>query len=351
MKDLDQILHYNLTGSSFTKHMVHQRVLLCSCCLVFIAAGCSILPGENSPTFIPEEKLPTVIELTAQALIDGGLVTPPPSPTLNPAQLTATAAPTTTSTPTPLPSISLTPTIDVVMGTPEPMTLPDPLPQAEIQIINPGRLSRVRSPFKLHIFLAPALSDKEELNYQVSLYGDDGRLLIQETFSWEDGASASSHHILDMNFEISKSAETSRLEISSLDEYGRITAITTTDLILLSEGEVEIKAIQDLFDNLVIQQPIPSTLIQGDILIIQGVTRFAPDDQLIVELINREGGQVGSGIIPVLQESLGHGYRAFEGEIPYQVGSSSWIRVQVIVRDGNFSGIQHLSSVEVLVSP
>ena len=331
--------------------MVYQRNLFYSLGLILITAGCSSLPGNIPPTFIPEEKLPTIIELTAQALVDDGLVTPPPSSTLSPAQLTATAAPTNTSTVTPQPSITLTPTINVVLGTPEPLTLPDPLPQAEIQIINPGRLSRVESPFQLNVFLAPAQSNTEEFSYFVSLYGDDGRLLVRELFNRGDGISDSSHHVLDIHFDINKSAESARLEISSQDEYQRITAITTTDLILLSDGEEEIKAIQDLFDNLVIQQPIPSTLIQGDILIIQGVTRFAPDDQLIVELINRDGGQVGSGIIPVSQENLGHGYRAFEGEIPYQVGSSSWIRVQVIARDGNFSGIQHLSSVEVLVSP
>ncbi len=331
--------------------MVYRRYLFCSLGLILITAGCGPILGNIPPTFIPEEKLPTIIELTAQALVDDGLVTPPPSSTWSPVQLTANAAPTETSTATPQPSISLTPTINVVMGTPEPMTLPDPLPQAEIQIINPGRLSRVKSPFNLHVFLAPAQSNTEEFNYFVSLFGDDGRLLVREAITPDGGTAGSSHHVLDIDFDINKSAESARLAISSQDEYGRITAITTTDLILLSAGDVEIKAIQDLFDNLVIQQPIASTLIQGDVLIIQGVTRYAPDDQLIVELINRDGGQVGSGIIPVGKENLGSGYRVFEGEIPYQVGSSSWIRVQVIARDGNFSGIQHLSSVEVLVSP
>ena len=118
-----------------------------------------------------------------------------------------------------------------------------------------------------------------------------------------------------------------------------------------ADVQEEIKAILDLYDDLIIQQPIPSTLIQGDILVIQGLTRFAPNDQLIVELINKDGGQVGSGIIDVLEEDLGFGYHPFDGKIPFQVGSSSWIRVQVIAKDGNFSGIQHLSSVEVLVSP
>jgi hypothetical protein len=332
--------------------MIHNRFPVSTLIVLIIVAGCSVFPGNPPPTFIPEEKLPTVIELTSQALVDQGLVTPPPSQTLSPAQLTGTAAPTSTLTFTPEPSYSPTPTLDVVLGTPEPLTLPDPLPQAEIQIINPGRLSRVKSPIKLHLFLAPSQTEKgEELSYQVRLYGGNGRLLIQESFIADDGDEDSSHQVMDIEFVTAGSAESARLEISSIDGYGRIKALATTDLVLLSDGEEEIKAIQDLFDTLIIQQPIPSTLIQGDILVIQGLTRSAPGDQLVVELINRDGGQVGSGIVPVSQEELGYGYRLFAGEIPYQVGSSSWIRVQVIARDGNFSGVQYLSSVEVLVSP
>ena len=136
-----------------------------------------------------------------------------------------------------------------------------------------------------------------------------------------------------------------------MDPYGRISALASTDIVLLSGGEQEIKTILDLFADLIIDQPVSSTLIQGDLLTVRGLTRIAPDDKLLVECLTRDGSQVGSAVLEVSEEDLGNGYRAFEGEIPFQVGSSSWVRVQMIAQDGQFSGIQHLTSVEVLVSP
>ena len=320
--------------------------------ITLLAAGCGILPESNPPTFIPEEHLPTVIELTAQAMVDEGMIqiTPAPLPTSAPVIITETPIPTDTQTPTP--EFTPTETIDLSLINQEPLTLPKPLPYGEIQLISPGRLSRVTSPFNIHAYLTPPRNDREEeSSYQVSLYGDDGRLLVRHYFVREADQSGNTHLVMEIIFEVSGTAEAARLEVSSLDGYGRISALATTDLILLSEGDPEIKSVLDLYENLIIQQPISSTLIQGDVLIIQGVTRFAPQNQLLVELMNREGGLVGSEVLLVLEENLGNGYRPFEGEIPYQVGISSWIRVQVTARDGKFSGIQHLSSVEVLVSP
>jgi hypothetical protein len=210
----------------------------------------------------------------------------------------------------------------------------------------------VRSPLLLHVFLTPAQSEKElDLEYQVTLYTEDGSILIKQEINQDENNEVSPHQVLEIEFDIPRSAQSTRLEISSRDKFGRLTAITTTDLVLLSRGEEEIKAIQDLYASLLVQQPIPSTLIQGDILVIQGVTRFSADDQLVVELVNRDGGQVGSGTVTISEETLGFGYRSFEGEIPFQVGTTSWIQVQVYARDGNFSGVQYLTSVEVLVSP
>jgi hypothetical protein len=332
--------------------MTFRRLLACLFLIPFLAAGCAGLAGAPLPTLIPENVLPTVIELTAQALVDSGQVTLPPTSTVDP------DAPSLTPEPSGTPEITATPldpptaTLDIVLGTPEPIKVPDLLPQAEIQIISPGRLSRVLSPFDLHLYLVPPRNDRgEDLVYQVSLYGDDGRLINRETISRTEDQAQDSHVLLTLAFKIDKSAETVRLEISAVDPYGRISSMATTDIVLLSQGEVEIKAIQDLFADMIIQQPISSTLIQGNQLTIQGVTRIAPGGELLVECINRDGNQVGSAVLEVPEEDLGKGYRPFQGEIPFQVGSSSWIRVQVIARDGQFSGIQSLSSVEVLVSP
>jgi len=326
-----------------------RRFLTLSVFLIIFASGCNGLPLKPAPTFIPEEHIPTLIELTAQALVEQGLVTPP-SP--DPAEITPSPTITETPTITPTPGDTPTPTLDVIMGTPEPLTMPDPLPQAEIQIINPGRLSRVISPFKLHVYLALSHSEQEEnSSIMISLYDEDGQILEREIISQEDELSGSSHLVMDFDFSIWGEAETARLEVSAVDQYNRVTSLDSTDVILLADGIPEIKSILDLYASLIIQQPIPSTLIQGDALIVQGITRFALDDELLVELINREGNQVGSAVLPVDDEDLGNGFRPFHGEIPFTVSSSSWIRVQVIARDGKFSGIQHLISVEVLVSP
>lgn len=332
--------------------MIFRKFLVCLFLIPFLAAGCAGLAGVPLPTLIPENVLPTVIEQTAQALVDSGQVTLPPTFTTDP------EAPSLTPEPSDTPEITIAPldpptaTLDIVLGTPEPIRVPDLLPQAEIQIISPGRLSRVLSPFKLHLYLVPSRNDRgEDLIYQVSLYGDDGRLINRETISRTKDQTQDSHLLLNLAFKIDKSAETARLEISAVDPYGRISSMATTDIVLLSQGEEEIKTILDLFADMIIQQPISSTLIQGNLLTVQGVTRVAPGGELLVECIDREGNQVGSVVLEVPAEDLGKGYRPFQGEIPFQVGSSSWIRVQVIARDGQFSGIQSLSSVEVLVSP
>lgn len=320
--------------------------------ILLLAAGCSALPGIRLPTLIPEEQIPTVIELTAQALIDQGLVTPPPTSTIDPDAITATPTITETPTITSTPKDSPTPTLNFVPGTPEPDKVPNPPPQAEIQIISPGRLSRILSPLKLHLYLVPPRNDREEeMVYQISLYDENGKLINQETITRTPEERVNPHLILDLDFRISGQAESARLEISSVDPYGRATTMETTDIILLAEGDEEIKTILNLDADMIILQPVPSTLIQGDILVVRGFTRIAPSGELLVECINRDGGLIGSGQIEVDEEDLGDGYHYFEGEIPFQVGYSSWIRVQIIASDGKFSGIQALSSVELLVSP
>lgn len=320
--------------------------------ILLLAAGCSGLPGGRLPTLIPEEMIPTVVEMTAQALIDQGLVTPPPSATIDPDAAAPTPGITEKPTITATPPESSTPTLNFLPGTAEPAVVPDPLPQAEIQIISPGRLSRVLSPISLHLYLVPPRNDRgEDLVYLISIYGESGRLIGRETVTRTPEEARDPHLVLDLDFRISGQAESARLEVSSLDPYSRVTALESTDVILLAEGQEEIKTIFSLYADMIIQQPVPSTLIQGEKLTVRGFTRIAPGGELLVECLNRDGGKIGEGVIEVDQDDLGDGYRSFEGEIPFQVGYSSWIRVQIIARDGIFSGIQSLSSVEVLVSP
>ena len=123
---------------------------------LIIVAGCSGLPWGRLPTLIPEDNLPTVVELTAQALIDQGLVTPPPTSTIDPDAVTPTSTITNTPTITTTPPDSPTPTLNFVPSTPEPQKIPVPLPQSEIKIISPAVkfTDPVRPKKKLNILLA-----------------------------------------------------------------------------------------------------------------------------------------------------------------------------------------------------
>lgn len=321
-------------------------------------AGCQLLPElEEVPTLIPEEHLPTAIALTAEALTL-------PTPTFQPAgqggggapgdlpESVLMPSPTPEPSRTPAPSLTPTefpptPTPTYILSKPAEIKLPDKIPYGEIQILNPGPLSKVVSPIQVHAYLNPGEDDR----VRVALYGEDGRLLVRHVLSYSAPPSYKVHLKVDLEYEISGAAEAGRLEISTRDEYGRTDALATTDLILLSEGQADINPPLDLYEDIIVQHPVPSALIQDGEIIVQGFTRRYPGEQLLVELVNFRGGIVGSKVIGVSREELAEGYRFFMGEIPYQVSTPSWIRVQVTARDGAMSGTQHVSSVRVLVSP
>lgn len=331
---------------------------LISMFLGLLLVGCGLLPGvEEVPTLIPEEHIPTAIALTAQALVEN----PPPaqeemetpSPPLEDTTAEASSSlPSQTPTDLPLPSPTPTdpvpsPTVTYALKNPAEIELPAEIPYGEIQILNPGPLSKVVTPIKLHAYLNPGEDDR----VRVALYGEDGRLLARNVLSYSAPPSYKVHLKVDLKFEIPGVAEEGRIVISTQDEYGRTVALASTDIILLSEGETDTNPPVDLFEKIILEQPVPSTLIQDGVIIVQGFTRYAPGNQLYVELVNFRGGVVGSKIIGVDEKRLARGYRFFVGEIPYQVDTPSWIRVQVMSRDGKMSQDQHLSSVKVLVSP
>jgi len=73
--------------------------------------------------------------------------------------------------------------------------------------------------------------------YQISLYGENGKLINRKTITRSPEEFGDAHLVLDIDFKISGKAEAARLEISSVDPYYRVTAMETTDVILLAERD------------------------------------------------------------------------------------------------------------------
>jgi hypothetical protein len=337
--------------------------LLC----IGLVSGCGVgLPELAPPTLLPSEHVPTAIALTVAALD-----TPTPASTpdsvssedrlteASPSEIplekqtqepestdgSSSEARTTTTVSTTLAQTDL----PSVTRTPEPSsTLPPSaeIPYATIQIIRPGPLSKVVSPIELHAFLRTGAGGRAT----VELLGEDGRLMYRQLFVLNANPNAQVNLLSEIEFEIAGVAETARMVISTRDAQGRLLALTSEDLILLSMGEADINPAGDLLETIVIQQPSPNRLIQGGELIVSGLARPGSEQPLWVELIASDGRVVGSrlaGVSP--SQTVSHSL--FATEVSYEVSAPTWVRLTVSERGNRLPGEIHLSSVEILLSP
>jgi hypothetical protein len=257
---------------------------------------------------------------------------------------TITATITLTPTPSETPTVTPTNTPDYT-ATPIP---PEEIPFAVVQIINPSPLSKVVSPIDLYTFVAPGGDGR----IRVELAGEDGRVLYRQVFLYTDSPAGARIKLnTKINFEIVGVAETGRLTVSVNDEYERLKALSSVDLVLMADGQADLTPTGDLLENIFIQQPTIKSLVQGDHVLVTGLARTGDNQALLVELIAADGRVIGSrlaGIAP-LQEDGGH--RLFASEVPFSVSSPTWVRVTVYDNSGRLPGPKHISSVEVLLSP
>jgi len=302
--------------------------------------------APDRTTLIPTEELPTVIAMTAQALVSE-MASETPDPATLPEVL---LSPTVVSTPTPtLTTIVETgekekPTVTpLATGTPLP---PFEIPYAHIQILSPGALSQVISPIRLHAFLIPGDSGRA----LVELFGEDGRLMYRKLFIFSSPPGVQTNLRTDIEFEIQGVAETANLVINVDDAYGRLKALASEDLILITLGDSDINPSGDHLAPIIIQEPFPDVLVQGETLVVSGLVRTTSVEHLLVELVTTEGKLIGSRVAGISAGSAGD-HRLFAAEVPYTVLSPTWVRVTVSEWNRWQSGPAQLASVEVLLGP
>ncbi len=327
-----------------------------ACLLLCLLALSACLPAAQPalPTLIPTGELPTVIALTAQAgrpsLTPGELsieATPlPPTPTLSrtpPA--TRTSRPTFTRTPTLTPT---GPTPRPTRVTPSPSPTPTPgIPNAEIEIRNPGPLSRIAPPLHIFVYLKPGAGGK----VLFELLGEDKRILYREirvidfvpVGAWATLA-------FDLDFEIPGAAEVGRFQVSVEDEYGRIVALNSTPLILISQGSADIVPPHDTLAAIVIRQPRRKALIQGGKLVVAGLARANGSGQMMVRLLDTRGAELGARLFEIEDAAPGE-YGAFAIEVTYNVSQTTPALLVITQGENGVNDIIHLSSIEVLLSP
>lgn len=340
--------------SQFTPLPEKPAALLAVLAVLFLS-GC-----QNStvslPTPIPTEFLPTVI---AQTITANQALTPPLRST--PTDLPTLLAPTTDATASRTPYLSPTWTgTPTETGTPAPSQTPAPsstatitptatdtprpeIPLSAIRILQPAPLSRVTSPIEINAVLAPGAGGV----YRIELIGEDGRLLARQVLDYPGNRVNTS---LNLEFEIPGVAETGRLQVSTQDQFGRIIALSSSNVLLMSVGQDEYHAAADLRERIFIQRPTPEDLILGGSLSLFGKAWPNEEQPLLVELIAENGAVVGQRLVSV-QAQPGEDYGIFEAEIPYQVSEATPVRLTVYEDVDRIPGKTHISTLEITLYP
>jgi hypothetical protein len=355
--------------------MSRFSLVLSALIIVLLGVSCSGLQTTPIPTAFPANYLPTLIQLTVRAG-QTATTTATPTPTqastqadFPPASPTSTLpanSPTTGASPTPLAynqtstsssAPSLTSTVDlsaspVYRPTRTPTITPTPtIPVAGIQFVMPGPMSRVVSPLHLiaNMHSVPSGTYHVELWIEPLQPGGDPRLLYRDVQRLISNPVPWVYIDQEIQFELKRVSEFGQLRLSVFDQYDRPVSINSVDLILLSMGISSVTPVGWKTEPIVIREPTPNQLIQGGTVIVSGLVKPS-EDFLLVELVASDGSVVGYRQVYVTPSADGS-YVPYAVEVPYQVQVATWVRLRISESSTRIPGMEHLTSLEVLLSP
>ncbi len=311
-----------------------KRNLILIASLLGLLAGCSSLASPTSsqiPTPYPAEYLPTVIALTAKAANVSATTTAL-------ALTSSVIEPTETREPTDTPIPSDTPT-------PKPTGSATSIPEhalAAVQFISPGPMSKLVSPIQ---FRANVISGESQ-KVQVELFGEDGRLLsstLRNVLNTSEGAFVS----FKIPFETRVAAELGRITVSTLDNKGRVQALNSVRVFLLSSGVNEINPPGNPSEPVGVRSPVDKEAVSGGVLNVKGDVWPFNLKPVIFELISPDGKSLGLRILTL--DNINP--QLFDTTIPYKVSGPVSARLTIRQDDDRMSGLFYVYSQVVLLNP
>jgi hypothetical protein len=298
--------------------------------LLGLLAGCSPFASPTLslvPTPYPPDYLPTVIALTAGSANTSGTETAIAlTPTDYPVESTATRIASLTPSPQPTSTITSIPGHKL----------------AAIQFLSPGPMSKVISPIQ---FRANVISGESQ-KVQVELFGEDGRLLsrtLRNVLNTTEGAFVS----LKISFETRAAAELGRITVSTLDNDGRIQALNSVRVLLLSSGVNEINPPGNPSEPVGVTKPIAEQSAFDGVVNVKGDIWPFSLQPVIIELVSPEGKSIGLRILNI--DNINP--QLFETTIPYKVTKPVSARLTIRQDDDRMPGLFYVYSQVVLLNP
>ncbi|GAP15574.1 hypothetical protein LARV_03365 [Longilinea arvoryzae] len=258
-----------------------------------------------------------------------------PQATVPPAEI---LPPTDGPTPTKTPWRRRTPTIT---PTPQP-------PEAVMFIHRPGLFSKVKSPLTIN---ASAMTGADGMVW-VELIGEDGRDLFQTRLNFSAYTGRSISIAPEITFELQAPAELARLVISTRDQFNRISALTSTDLILIQMGDDQIFQSGYSRAAYIVRAPLEGQVISGGVLQVTALVRPVNENPLILELVDEQGNVVGSTSLDLVFPTGDLSHTPFDVAIPYTVSQQTDARLVLRQEStGRIPGTVALTSLELTLQP
>ena len=313
-----------------TKSLRMKLKLILIASFLGLIAGCAAPTPKPIPTPYPPEYLPTVIALTAGAANV--------SITSAALALTPIVESTKTSEPTDIPFASDTP---APLPTGSATSIPEHALGA-VQFISPGPMSKLVSPIQ---FRANVISGESQ-KVQVELFGEDGRLLsstLRKVLNTSEGAFVS----FKIPFETRAAAELGRITVSTLDNDGRVQALNSVRVFLLSSGVNEINPSGNPAEPVGVRSPVEKEAVSGGVLTVKGDIWPFNLKPFIFELIVPDGKSLGLRILTL--ESINP--QLFDTSIPYKVAGPTSARLTIRQDDERIPGLFYVYSQLVTLNP
>ena len=266
-----------------------------------------------------------------------------PSPTIS-LTFTQTLTPTITSTPTegPSPTFTRRPS-----STPTRTNTPI-APFAYLRISKPGQYSKVVSPIKLEAMV----SKGEDGFVYIDLIGEDQRLINSLAFNYSRVEYSKFLIVPEIEFEIAAVAETARLVVSVRDLQGRVIALSSVDLILLSVGRNELEMVDFLDEPYIIQSPSQDETLSGGRFVVSGKIKPVNSNPIFLELIDESNQIVGITQIQLPYTEGDYTYHPFTAEIDYDVSERTPVRLTIFQQSAErLPGVTALGSITLFLNP
>ncbi len=251
---------------------------------------------------------------------------------------TATAVATTTN-------IKATST-DVSLATSIPTKAPSAFPLAAIEILSPATGFPLTSPFEI---VARLPQDYSGI-VQIELLGKDGRLLFKEIIGLDQASSREEVFQSDLIFDIASEQENGRLSLSITDNYGRLLALSSVELVLQSSGEREAFIASEIPEKIWIQQPMENSVQESGALQISGIGFPQSQRPFEIKIRNRLGKVLAFGEA-YLEFSPDNDYGTFEIILDVKVTEAQWLQIGVRELGSSIPGVVHFSSLEFQLLP